>query len=144
MTDYSVSRPATARVRDVRFQPPNEFARRLTPVLLGVFIILLAGCGRFLGQENSVWTVDDTRDDTFSIEVRNDNFNQARIFAIWNGDRRRLGSVGGNQSETFTLDWRTQDLRLEVDFLAGGGFVSDRIAVNPGDRLFFRIPAGAR
>jgi len=88
--------------------------------------------------------VADTRGDSFSIEVRNDNFNQARIFALWNGDRRRLGSVGGNQTEIFTLDWRTQDLRLEVDFLAAGGFVSDRISVNPGDQLYFRIPAGAR
>jgi hypothetical protein len=116
-------------------------ARFLLP---GLLILVAAGCGTLAGERDSTWTVADTRDESFSIEVRNDNFNQARIFARWNGDRRRLGEVGGNQSRTFNLDWRTQDLRLEVDFLAGGGFVSDRISVNPGDRLYFRIPASAR
>jgi hypothetical protein len=113
-------------------------------LLLTAFALGASGCGLLRGEREPAWGIGGERSDRFTIEVENQNFNQARIYARWNGDRRRIGSVGGNQTETFTLRWSSRQLRLEVDFVAGGGFVSDPITVNQGDNLIFRIPARAR
>jgi hypothetical protein len=128
------------------FMRDRAKARGVGPILFAlVGTLLLAGCAGVLnGNDGSVWDRGDIRDDEFSLRINNQSFNEARIYLHWNGDRRRLGSVGGNQSRSFDLDWSARTLRIEVDFLAGGGFISDPVTVNPGDDLEFRIPAHAR
>lgn len=77
------------------------------------------------------------------ISVENQQFNDARVTAIRPGGRTTLGTVGGNQRESFRIPWSPNDqLELEVDLLAGGRYTSRPMAVNPGEeiRLFILNP----
>ena len=70
------------------------------------------------------------------IQVQNNNFNDATLHAIWNGSRRRLGTVTGKSKATYTLEWTTSNpLQLEIDFLAGGVCTTQAITANPGETL---------
>lgn len=124
--------------------PPVDSARRAGFVGGFLLLLLVSACGGLAGAGTGAWDVERSGEDDFALFVDNQSFNEARIYARWNGDRRRLGSVGGNQSRTFTLSWRSGNLRVEVDFLAAGGFVSEPVTVNPGDSIQFRIPSHAR
>lgn len=74
------------------------------------------------------------------IHIRNNNFYDATITALADTGRRRLGTVSGNQTATFTMPWTfTGTLRLEVDLLASGTCVTDAITVNPGDDVDLQI-----
>ena len=75
------------------------------------------------------------------LTAENQNFLDATVYAVWDaGIRDRLGMVTGLTSETFDVDVKGSELRLEVDFVAGGSFLSDPIYVGPGDHLQVRIP----
>ena len=82
------------------------------------------------------------RDDVL-LTVRNDDFRDASIYAIWNGVKRRVGSVTGKTSQTFRMSWRSEEVQLEVDFVGGGGYMSERVPVTQGDHLDFIIMPGA-
>ena len=112
-------------------------------VLLGALVVAATSCGRFAREPSSGWDADQRGADQFVLQVENRNFADARLYARWNGDRRRIGVVGGNQSQNFTLDWDGRQLRVEVDFLAGGTIVSPSILVSRGDTIVFQIPPGA-
>jgi hypothetical protein len=108
--------------------------RRLLLVLAGVLVV--SACG----AREAAWGVGSEDTGRILLEVQNDNFQDARIYARWNGERQRLGLVTGNSSDRFELRGRTGALRIEVDFVAGGAFLSEPIQVGPGDNLTFRIP----
>lgn len=57
-----------------------------------------------------------------SIEVHNDNFHDATVYAVRGGIRLRLGFVSGFNSGTFKFRWPEGDLRMEIKFLAGGAY----------------------
>jgi len=78
------------------------------------------------------------------LEVQNDHFSDARIYAVWGGQRERIGMVIGKTTEVMETQWRDRDLRIQVDFVAAGGFTTDRVLVSPGETLYFQIPAHAR
>ncbi len=113
----------------------------LTFALAGL-VVALSACANLPGSDGTRgWHVGgDGDDDSITLDIRNDNANDARIYLRWNGDRRRLGYVSSKSQESFQTDWRPNSLRIEVDFLAGRGFVSDPTSVSPGQRLDFRIP----
>jgi len=76
------------------------------------------------------------------LTVENNDFRDASIYALWNGVRRRVGSVTGKTSETFRMEWRSEEIQLEIDFLGGGSgddYVSERVPVTQGDHLNFVI-----
>jgi hypothetical protein len=76
------------------------------------------------------------------LTAENQNFSDATLYAVWGaGTRQRLGMVTGLTSQTFKMNLRgSGELRLEVDFIAGGNFTSDRVFVNPGDHVHITIP----
>jgi hypothetical protein len=76
------------------------------------------------------------------LEVTNQNFQDARIYAIWDGFRERAGLVNGNTTQTLRLQSRDGQLRVEVDFVAGGGYVTDAIQVWRGETIRLIIPPG--
>jgi len=113
----------------------------LAVVLLLAGSILAASSCRALGtQPSSGFGPGDRQSNQFVLQVENQNFADARLYARWNGDRRRIGVVTGNRTEYFTLDWDSRQLRVEVDFLAGGSLVSPGILVSRGDTVVFQIP----
>jgi hypothetical protein len=74
------------------------------------------------------------------VRVRNNNFYDASLTAIADTGRRRLGTVGGNQSAVFTMPWTfTGGLRIEIDLLAGPTCTTDYITVSPGEDVSLDI-----
>jgi hypothetical protein len=81
--------------------------------------------------------------DDVLLTVQNNDFRDASIYALWNGVKRRVGSVTGMTSQTFRMVWQSEEIQLEIDFVGGGGYVSERVPVTQGDHLDFVILAGA-
>ena len=78
-------------------------------------------------------------DDTVLVTVRNHEFQDAVIYANWNGLRSRVGMVVGKTTETFRVTWRTNEIRLEADFIGGGELLSEPIPVWAGEHIDFVI-----
>jgi hypothetical protein len=79
------------------------------------------------------------------VFVRNGNFYDATLTAISDQGRRRLGTVGGNQSSMFRIPWDfTGGLRIEIDLLAGPSCTTDLITVSPGDDVQLEIMSDLR
>lgn len=83
----------------------------------------------------------------FRILVQNDNFYDARVYTLLDGVRRLLGTVGGKTNGVFTMPLEfSQELRLEIDLLAGPTCVTQALTVDPGDTIQLQImpePLGA-
>jgi len=77
----------------------------------------------------------------FRLFVQNDNFYDARIYALASGTtRRQIGTVGGKTDAVFTVPWAfSNDLRVEINLLAGPTCTTDVIQVDPGDELRLQI-----
>ncbi len=62
-----------------------------------------------------------------TVEVRNQNFYPAKIYAYRSGIRRRLGEVQAHQTTSFSFEWSLSDIRFLIDFLAAGCIISHRM-----------------
>lgn len=84
-----------------------------------------------------------TQNDTFVVEVNNENFLEATVFSRFEaGAERRMGTVFGNSRDTFVLRWQPGRLVFKVDLIGAGEFFTDPpIIVNPADLLELRLPA---
>ena len=83
--------------------------------------------------------------DQVQLTVENQNFKDADVFAVWSGGNRdRLGMVTGNTTQTFTVEAKGADMRVEVDFIAGDDVVTEAIGVFHGDHVQITIPPGAQ
>ncbi len=116
-------------------QLPSRFA-------LLALALLLGGCASTPGTGQA--SVDPFSDggavsDEVMLTVQNNDFRDATIYAIWSGLKRRVGTVTGKTSETFRMDWRSEEVQLEIDYLGGGGYLSERVPVTQGDHLNFVI-----
>lgn len=133
MTNPKMSRPPTL----IRFLGAGALGLALAAGAVG--------CASLSGGESRTgWDVGSSEEQVVELQVTNQNFKDARIYAIWGGERRRLGMVSGNSSQTFRVQWRPgATLRIEVDFLAGGGFLSEGVSTWPGEAFEFIIPANA-
>jgi hypothetical protein len=75
------------------------------------------------------------------VTVENQNFKDAVIYALWGaGPRDRLGMVTGNTTQTLSAPFKTGDLRIEVDFIAGDDVVSHSLGVFEGEHVHVTIP----
>ncbi len=76
-----------------------------------------------------------------SVRVENQNFGDAVVHASRGGERVRLGSVVGKSEQTFVLDWAfSLSLEFEVNIVGGGRCQVTPLSVDPGDRVWVRIP----
>lgn len=110
---------------------------------LGALAVVLAACGTrtsYPGQnpfEEGGGTAQEIR-----VRVRNQNFYDASLTAISDTGRRRLGTVGGNQTTVFTMPLSfTSGLRIEIDLLAGPTCTTELITVSPGEEVQLDIMA---
>jgi hypothetical protein len=79
------------------------------------------------------------------IEIQNNNFQDATVFIVREGERRRLGVVVGKTDETFGIPWRPNFLmRLEVRFLGGGSCATRDIQMEPGQRFVLALQPDLR
>lgn len=78
------------------------------------------------------------------VHVRNDAFWDANIYLLEGGTRRRLGTVNGHSTATFTLPrhllFGLPEVRFLIDWIGRrDGGASDSIVVQPGDDIELTI-----
>lgn len=79
------------------------------------------------------------------IEVQNNNFQDATVYAVRDGERQRLGVVIGKTDDAFTIPWRPgMVVRLEVRFLGGGACVTPDYGMDPGQRFVLDLQPDLR
>ena len=118
----------------------------LVRLLLAAVLIPLFTAGCFLRSDRGDTNPFQGRDRSgpMVLEVMNDNFNDARIYTLWNGNRRRIGTVIGKTQGSFEIPVGHGDLRVQVDFIAAGGFITDPLTVWPGEVVQLVIPSASR
>jgi hypothetical protein len=81
--------------------------------------------------------------DSVFIDVINDNYYDARVYAIYDGGARHpLGTIDGNQRvDRLAIPWRPRTIVFEVTLLVEGGtYRSDGMNVAAGDLVEIRLP----
>ena len=121
----------------------SRFRRSIqVAVVLLVTLTGLTACAGSGGTAGDPFSGASTRSE-LRLRVRNGNFYDARIYALMDGVRRSLGTVGGNSRGVFTIPLSSpQDIRLEVSILAGPTCVTFPIPVDPGDTVEYEILPG--
>jgi len=115
--------------------------RALGAVLVALLLGVSSGCSMIPRGERPPPGAR-SQNEPVMLEVTNQNFQDAHIYAIWDGFRERAGLVNGNTTQTLRLQSRDGQLRVEVDFVAGGGYVTDAIQVWRGETIRLIIPPG--
>ena len=96
-------------------------------------LFVLASCGGGQAQSNPFVGVGPEQ---IAVNVDNRNFNDATVYAVVPGSRRRLGVVTGKTTASFRLDWdRDQTIRLRVDLLAAQTYTTQGLRVRPGEQV---------
>ena len=106
-----------------------------------VLALVVSGCAAGSGSPRGD-PFNPAESDQVLLTVQNNDFRDASIYAVWNGVRKRVGSVTGMTSQTFRMEWQSEEIQLAIDFLGGGGYMSERVPVTQGDHLDFVIMAG--
>jgi len=79
------------------------------------------------------------------IEVVNNNFSDATIWANYAAERIRLGTVTGKSQSSFSLRTRVaQPVYMEIDLVGGGRCITDQLPVDEGDVLYLEIAIDVR
>ncbi|MEE2847982.1 MAG: hypothetical protein VX956_16065 [Gemmatimonadota bacterium] len=104
-----------------------------------VIITACASSGRAV-ERGQPFTRDAVAEGTIRVHVQNDNFMDARLYAIGSSSRQHLGIVVGKQQAVLEIPWDfSKPLRIEIDLLAGPKCTTDTIEADPGDILDLRI-----
>jgi hypothetical protein len=114
--------------------PVTYLTRTLTLALVTATAQIVASARPAVAQQAE----DPVRRD-FVIEVDNDNFHDATVYAVRSGFRLRIGWVSGNRTEKFKFRWPDGDLRIEIKLLAVGSYYSQIMSVDQGDELHLLI-----
>ncbi|KRT64844.1 MAG: hypothetical protein XU13_C0154G0002 [Candidatus Rokubacteria bacterium CSP1-6] len=113
--------------------PSTYLTRTLTFALVTAAIHIGASARPAVAQQE-----EPPRRD-FTIEVDNNNFHDATVYAVRGGLRLRLGFVSGFRSDTFKFRWPDGDLRIEIKLLAAGSYYTQVMSVDQGDELQLTI-----
>ena len=102
--------------------------------------LAIAGCAATQGSlSREPFSGTVSGGDLVGLTVENNDYRDASVYIVWNGSRERVGSVTGKTTQTFRTPWRSEQVQLEVDFVGGGRFRSERMDVWQGDHLNFVI-----
>ena len=120
--------------------PPSTSLRLAVAAFLALTV---AGCGLAKGAARNPFAAAGSRggDGRVQVLVDNQNFGDATVHAYRGSERFRLGEVTGKTEKSFTVRWNFS-LPIEFDIhLVGGGDCRVRgMPVDPGDRVWVRIP----
>jgi hypothetical protein len=111
-------------------------------LLAGALFLLCTGCFGGLGRSRDPFHGGaEGGQGRISVRVENQNFGDAVVHASRGGERVRLGSVIGKSEETFIMEWRfSLSLEFEVNIVGGGRCLVTPLSVDPGDRIWVKIP----
>jgi hypothetical protein len=99
---------------------------------MGLLVVLMAAAACASG--GSTPPSDRPVTDSITIQVVNNNFYDANIYAQYDGqNRNRLGMVFGHGTGTFYVRWHQSDLRMVMSLVGGGTATSNSLVVSPGD-----------
>jgi hypothetical protein len=74
------------------------------------------------------------------LDVVNRNFNDASIWAVYPGERIKLGMVTGKTESTFQLPWKAAEpVHMEIDLVGGERCATETLTVDQGDVLYLEI-----
>lgn len=98
--------------------------------------LIAVGCHRGPGDRIGALSPSEY-DRVVRLTVQNNDFKDCTIYANWQGvGRRRVGMVTGKTSQTFTIEWVSDYVTIEGDFVAGTQpWSADPIQVQGGDHL---------
>ena len=122
-------------------KPPTRTSHRL--LAMALFALAPAGCIKSAARVNNPFAPAGSREREGSIQVRveNLNFGDATIHALRGGERIRLGEVTGKSEKSFTVRWSfSVPLEFQVDLVGGGACGIQPMTVDPGDKIWLRIP----
>lgn len=114
--------------------------RPLMAFLLTLLLLPVAGCA-----SNSADDVEfQESNEPVRVIVQNDGFYEATVYLLRGAERRRLGTVNGSSTATFTLGrhlvYGITDLRFAFDWIGRqGAQASETILAQPGDEIRLRI-----
>lgn len=101
-------------------------------------VAVLAGCVTRGGNGNPPGIPG--LEDQIEIRVINNNFSDARLYAVHPGGREYIGVLTGKTEANYTLDWDwSHTLAIEISLLAGGTCTTEELIVDPGEALFLSI-----
>lgn len=117
---------------------PTPPARRLA---VAAFLVLLGtGCGS-VSRVRNPFAGGGGEEEQIRVRVENQNFNDATVHALRGGERIRLGEVTGKSDKSFTVRWNfSVPVEFEIHLVGGGSCVVRSFPVDPGDRIWVRIP----
>ena len=116
--------------------------RRNLRALAALGIVLAAGSCSPRG-ESLPSPFEGSREGAIQLTVDNQDWRDATVYVDWNGVRQRVGMVLGKTTETFTTPWRDYFVKIDVDFIGGGGLpAQEAIQVQSGDHLDYVIMPG--
>lgn len=117
---------------------PRPTAR---PAWALVVAILLPGCFSGYGQPRNPFDPSQGARESVQVRVDNQNFNDVTLYALRGGEPIRMGDVIGKSSGSFDLDWSfSLPLEFRAELVGGGGCRIRPLSVDPGDRVWVRIP----
>ena len=100
--------------------------------------VLTAACAARAGEGNPLPAPG--LEDQIEIRIINNNFSDARLYAVHPGKREFIGMLTGKTEANYTLDWDfSQTLSIEISLLAGGTCTTEELIVDPGEALFLSI-----
>lgn len=106
--------------------------------LVAAVTALGAACAARAGEGNPAITPG--LEDQIEIRIINNNFSDARLYAVHPRAREFLGMLTGKTEANYTLDWDfSQTLSIEISLLAGGTCTTEELIVDPGEALFLSI-----
>ncbi len=111
------------------------------PLAIGALAFVIAACGA--RQPAGAGPAERESSLEITIEVENRNFHDARVYLLLFGERTRLGQVPAQTTRTFSFAAGPDDIRIEISFIGGGGFVTEPMPVSPGDQLVLQITQDA-
>lgn len=115
--------------------------RGLVPVLL-VLLLAAGACvsGRGGQEERQSGGSSAFADRPLRVRVENQNWNTIHVYILAGGQSRSLGQLSSQNTEEYEVPSQIMGSRREIRLVADPigsreGFVTDRILVNPGDRV---------
>ncbi|NIM49552.1 MAG: hypothetical protein GTN78_22220 [Gemmatimonadales bacterium] len=109
---------------------------RLAPLILSVLAVGVVACWSSGARFDEL---EPERGDELALEVENQNFYDATLYAISGSRRQRLGTVGGNGKGSFTFPWVAPEVRIEILLISVGSYLTQPISVDRGDVLQLTI-----
>lgn len=115
--------------------------RRFLP-LAAVMALGLSACVKSTASNPFAPTGTRPGEGSVRVLVENQNFGDATVHALRGGERIRLGTVTGKSDENFTVRWNfSLPMEFEIHIVGGQGCRVRPMPVDPGDRVFVRIPS---